>query len=295
VFLSLVLAGALTTGSAVRAEVATHGDDDTSDRPIVVLEVNRITDGDTPWGGFWEPLSDPSERIHVLNHDGMSNEDGRPSIVLHPQTRTPIAAWPRRTEAGYEIVVSRFADSTWTDPTIVASGDGDALDAHLTVDPASGDVHLLYRSGLTSPRVEHRKASASAMDWSIATVVSAPGETAVRPSATWHAGDLVVVYESHLGGLETPSRQIVVALQDGDTWLGQVLTGVEYDRPNEPQVHSDGTRVWIDWIDGPDVMRWTSRGTDGTWAPLESEPFAGTEDREYHVRGRVKRTVREQN
>jgi hypothetical protein len=224
----------------------------------------------------------------------MTNEDGVPSALLHPRTRMPIVAWPRRTAAGYDIVVSRFTGGAWSAPEVVSGGDSDVLDASLTVDPASGDVHLFYRRGADTPHIEHRQAAAEAMEWSAPTVVSAPGEIAVRPSATWHDGRLLVAYEVHLGALGSASRQIVVAERHDDVWSGEIVSSSGYDGANEPQVHSSGERVWVDWIDADDLMRWTRREADGSWTLLEAEPFAGIEDRDYHVRGRIKQAVRAQ-
>ena len=293
-YLFIFLVVALTVGSGIRAEVATHGTEDITDRPIVVLETNRITEDDGPYGSVWEPESEPSGRTHVLNPEGAANDDGRPSIVLHPVTRMPIVAWSQRSADGYDIVVSRFVNGTWTTPAVVAGGADDQRDAHLTVDRASGAVHLFYRTGGAAARIEHRQAPASGDDWSAPTVVSQAGEIAVRPTAAWHAGRLLVAYEVHLGALDSASRQIVVAQREQDLWVGEFVASASFSEANEPQIHSDGTRVWIDWIDGPDVMRWTCRENDGPWTPLAVEPFAGAEDREYHVRGRVKRTVRQQ-
>ncbi|NNE35192.1 MAG: exo-alpha-sialidase [Rhodothermales bacterium] len=274
-----------------RAEVATHGDESPG-RTVVILEVNRLTDGDGPWGSVWESHS-TEEQVHVLNGDGEANQDGQPTILLHPHTRVPIVAWPRRTATGYDIVVSRFRNGSWDEPSVVAIGDGGTLDPYLIADPTTGEVHLFYRMGEGRPHIEHRSASDDATSWSGATVVSAPGEIAVRPSAAWHLGRLLVAYEVHVDALEGASRQIVVAEPDGATWINEIVASTAHNGRSDPQIHSDGTRIWVDWIDAPDALSWTCREDDGSWASLETEAFSGAEDREYHVRGRVKRAVRE--
>jgi hypothetical protein len=45
--------------------------------------------------------------------------------------------------------------------------------------------------------------------------------------------------------------------------------------------------LWVDWIDADGEMTWTRRMGPGPWDPIESESFATTEERDYHVRGEI--------
>jgi hypothetical protein len=195
-------------------------------------------------------------------------------------------------ESGYDVVVSRFENGAWTLPEVVADVTGAALDPTLAADAVTGEVHLFYWIDDGSPRVMHRSAPPDLSGWSEPTVVSHPLEIAARPTAVMHGGRVLVTYESHPAGLGTTPRQIVVAEYIDGGWVSQVVAGSAFDGINAPQLHSQPGRVWVDWFDGDATMRWSSRRDGESWTSLESEPFDGFEDGEFHVRGRIRAAVR---
>ena len=105
---------------------------------------------------------------------------------------------------------------------------------------------------------------------------------------TFHDGKLVVVYENHYLGYGSNPREIVIATEQGSIFSTEVLAMTSFEGENWPQVHSDGSRLWVEWIDGDDQMTWTRQTVPNAWDPLSSETFTTIEEREYQVRQVIK-------
>ena len=178
------------------------------------------------------------------------------------------------------------------DPAVLAGAPDDELDPQLAVDPATGDVHLVYWIQAATPTVMHRQAPPDLSAWSEPVAVSRPGEIAVRPAAVFHQGELRVVYEAHTSGFRQTPRQIVLATRGIDGFSAEVPATTDHAERNWPQVHSNGTRLWIEWIDSEGAMSWMLESEPGVWTPLEFENFETVEERDYQVRNRVKAAVR---
>lgn len=250
-----------------------------------------IVDDPEPVGNAWIPYSNGSSGRVVLNAGGFENGDGDPSLIMRPAPLYPVAAWALNTPSGYDVVVSAFDGVAWTSPQVVAGGPVDELDPHLVLDPNDGSVHLLYWIHDISPRVIHRQAPGDLSSWSAPVEVSLPGEVACRPSGIFHDGQLHVIYELHGLGYGTTPRQIVVAKQDGDGFVSQILATTEYPGDNWPQLHSAGGRLWFDWVDSSCEAGWRLQIAPGSWEPVETQGYATTEERDYHVRGEIRQQV----
>ena len=116
---------------------------------------------------------------------------------------------------------------------------------------------------------------------------------AARPSASIAGGVLRVAYESHNGSLGGTPKLIVLATDSGSGFTSQTLGSSFHTAPNWPQIHYRPGRVWAEWVDDADEMNWTREDTGGGWDPPEIEPYAGTEERDYFVRGRIRSRVGE--
>ena len=156
------------------------------------------------------------------------------------------------------------------------------------MNPVDGSVHLLYWENESAPRVMHRQAPADLSSWSAPAQVSQPGEIAKRPAGVFHDGVLHVVYESHGPGQSGIPRLMILATQSGSTFTTEVLASSNYHEPNWIQVHSGVGKLWVDWIEDDDEMCWMRRQAPGSWEPIQAEPFSGVEQRDFHVRGKIK-------
>jgi hypothetical protein len=246
-----------------------------------------IVDDPEPIGNAWLRYNADSNVRFVLNDIGLVQQDGRPSMAVSPQTGYPIVAWARNTGTGHDVVLSRFDGSGWTAPEIVVGTQADELDPVVIVDPAGG-VHLLYWVHDSTPRVMQLHAPAGLSPWSEPLQVSLPGEVACRPSGVLHDGLLHVAYETHDLGLGSTPRGIVLAWQEGEGYSSQLLATTANPAAPGPQVHSSLAHLWVDWVDTNCEMAWTRQVATEPWEPVRVETYQTTEEREYHVRGKIR-------
>jgi len=269
--------------------VPLHAEVGVSDIEFAGPYVLAIIDDPDPTSIKWRRYTPPgdSDRI-VLNEQGEANGDGPPSVLFSSVTRTPIVAWARNSPSGFDVVLSRFVDGAWSQPLVLAGTSADELDPFLALDEATGVVHLVYWVSDASPRIVHRQAPADLSTWSAPRVVSGPSEIAARPGAAVVDGELRVIYESHNGTLGGMPKLIVLAHDTGSVFSFETLGSSLHAAPSRPQIHSRPGRFWAEWIDGVDEMAWTRKSIGGGWDPIDAEPYSGTEEREYFVRGRIR-------
>ena len=251
--------------------------------------LGAILDEPDPYTNYWVQEHVGLGPHRVLNPNGETNGDGRPDVWLHPGTRVPLVVWSRNSPTGFDIVLSRFEDGAWTDPDVLVDVVENARDPRLAIDAATGDVHLVYWIEAVEPRAEHRVAPADLSTWSAPQAVSGPGEASFRPQAVVHDGVLRVIYEVHVPGAGGTPRQVVLARLDPGGFVQEIVAQTTHDGDICPEVHSQAGRIWLDWIDGEGLMGWIRFDPlEGTWTPILAEPFAGVEEREFHVRGAVR-------
>jgi hypothetical protein len=278
----MALLASLAWGSApARAEVGVSRPG--TDRLPYILA--QITDDSDPWGAAWNRLGTSPDR-DVLNDAGGLRGDGLPSIAIHSDGRV-LVAWPRNSEAGFDVVLSVHAGAGWSEPQVVAGSTSDEVSPSLVVAPG-GDVHLVYSVGGSDPRVVHRQAPADLSSWSEETRVSPAGDPARSSSAAWHAGALRVVYELNDFGLGQTPRKIVLARHEAGAFQPEIVAVTAYDGDTGPRVNSHAGRMWVEWVDAADELAWTRLDAQGQWEPLRYEPFVSARDREFHVRPGVR-------
>jgi len=274
----------------VAAEVGTIFDPGQGSSAQSLYELVGIIEDADPVGIHWRPYSAFAPNRVLLNTDGETNGDGRPSSLYNKFSRLPMVAWAKSTAGGFDVVISYFADGVWSSPLVLCEDATTTLDAepYLVMNPADGAVHLLYWMDESSPRVMHRQAPADLSSWSAPVQISDIGDIALRPAGVFHQGGLTVTYESHAGQIGGTPRFIMLATEDGGSYSSEVLANTDHDEPNRPRVHSVRGRLWVEWIDSEGEMTWTSRVIPDPWSTIEPEPFSSIEERDYHVRGAIR-------
>jgi len=253
-----------------------------------LLKLSIIVEDPDPFDTAWRRFAADSESRFILNDAGDANGDGEPTFLINPVSQLPIVAWSRNSPQGYDVVVSHFAAGAWSEPEVLADSAADELDPFLLTDPQDGTVHLFYWVHDASPRVMHRQAPADLSSWTLPVQISQPAEIACRPAAVFHQETLTVVYEAHDFGFGSTPRQIVLATHDGLGFTASSVAFSGHAGANWPQVHSRKGKLWIDWIDGESALSWRRQSQSGGWDPVQAEGFSNIEDRDYHVRARVK-------
>lgn len=278
-----LLTAALFLCSVAQAEVGVYdfGPGNPPQGPYIL----GIIDDIDPVG--WRPFSFTPGKV-VLNSDGETNGDGRPSMAFNMTSYLPIVTWARNSPAGFDVVVSHFENGAWSTPLALASSAADELDPFIAIDPDDGTVHVVYWIADASPRVMHRQAPPDLSSWSAPVQVTEVGQTGRRPAAVVHDGLLRVVYEGSPAGSSHSPRQMTLATGSGPTFTTEVIASSLYNDDNWPEVHSAGGRLWVEWIDAADQMVWSVRQLSGTWDSPSVVYFTSIEERDYHTRGRIK-------
>jgi len=277
--------------SSVRCEVG--ADWNPSEAGMATLHrIAAIGDGPDPWSGIWLTLGSPSSGRVILNPLGDANGDGPPSVITDPTTGVLLVAWAKNSPNGFDVVLSQFANGTWTTPQVVA---GDVLVSEkdpTMVLAADGSVHLFYWIDGTEPAVYYKHGSPDLTSWSAPVLVSQAGEPACRPAAASHNGVLHVAYEVHDFGLNNAPSEVVLSRQDGSGFTPEIVAMTNNSGSISPQVHSQSGHIWVDWVDtesdGAGEVGWTRIDSQGHWEPIQYESFPDPLTREYLVRGAVK-------
>ena len=67
-----------------------------------------------------------------------------------------------------------------------------------------------------------------------------------------------------------------------------MLVMTPHDQPNWAGLHSVYGKLWAEWIDATGEMTWVEQDLTGQWTGVQIEPFNSVEDRDFHVRGRIR-------
>lgn len=252
-----------------------------------------IVDDATPIGSIWHQYSSDPRRA-VLNPEGVANGDGEPSFVLNSGSGLPIVAWARNSVQGFDVVISAFTGGAWSTPYVVAGSTANELDPEVFLDPA-GNVHLVYWVDTgTSQTVFHVQADPNLTSWSAPQPVSGPGEAACRPVGIVHGGIVRVVYEVHTAGYGTAPRSVVLTRKDGSNFVAEVIATTNNTSDVWPAVHSQSGALWVDWVDAHGTtefegeMAWVRLGANGSWEPVNYEPFDNRLERDFTTRATIR-------
>jgi len=201
-------------------------------------------------------------------------------------------AWARNSASGFDVVISRFDNGTWSVPEVVVDTAANALDPQLVLD-TSGNIHMIYWVDGATPQVFHVQAPADLSSWSAPVLVSQPGQPACRPAGAIFQGILRVAYEVHDFGFGNAPRQVVLARFDSGAFVPEVVAITNNLGDVRPEVHAHAGRLWVDWVDtettgGSGEVAWTQLDAQGHWQPIQYAPFGNPEQRDYLVRGGVR-------
>lgn len=275
-----ILAIALAMPALAEVAVYEFAPNNSDDDPRTITIVRSIIDDGDPF--VWNTLGSPHPGLHVLNADGATLGDGRPSI-LHELGGDPIVVWER----SGDIVLSRFADGAWTPPATVVSGPDVESDPVIVRDGA-GLYHVVYAVDGAEPSI-HTRSSTDLTTWSVAERLSPVGIAATRPSATIHEGLLRVGYELHIAGLGAAPREIELATVDPVAGISRELVTTTWELdPVHLSLRCGAGRLWIEWREGLYDLVWSRLEVGGGWSSPSVEPSASVAERDYDAPGRIR-------
>jgi hypothetical protein len=292
--LLVALAASSLASSTVVAEVGASRLSGAAGVPVLYQLDGGEGEDPGPINGYWKKLNQlpPPIPTVALNPEGADNGDGPPSLLVDPSSGLVAVAWARNSAAGFDVVVSRFVNDAWTPPQVVAGSTASELDPRLVLDP-NGSIHMFYWVDGATPQVVHVTAPADLSSWSAPALVSDPNMASCRPAGAFYNGVLRVAYEVHNFGNGNTPRQVVLARSDNGVFTTEVVAMTNNTGSVFPQVHSQGSRIWVDWVDteatdGSGEVAWTRQNAQGIWEEIRYAAFADRISRDYLARGTVK-------
>ena len=88
-------------------------------RPASLYELMIIVDDPNPTGA-WARYNSDSNNRRVLNDQGVTNGDGRPSLLFNTVSKLATVVWAKNSPSDYDVVLSYFVNGTWTTPLVLA-------------------------------------------------------------------------------------------------------------------------------------------------------------------------------
>lgn len=80
----------------------------------------------------------------------------------------------------------------------------------------------------------------------------------------------------------------MIARHENGQFVPEVLAISQSADPVWPQIHSRGTRVWVDWEEAPGQMFWVRRdAATGNWDSPQVEPYETQVQRDFFIRGKI--------
>lgn len=242
----------------------------------------------------WPPEDpDPVPWVRTTLQDGRrevlydSSGDLLSIAVQRQDSGRTLVAWSRAAGNGYDVALSRFEAGSWSEPVVVAGTSADERDPALAVAP-DGTVHVLYSVAGEPPRVYHRQAPPDLSSWSDPVAVSGPKEPAAGARAVFHGGILHAVYEVDDFGFGSAQKRIVVARLTPGGFVSETVATTSNEGPVRPEIHAEGGRLWVEWIDAPGEIAWTLEGAGERFGALRYEGFDSPMEREIFVRGKIR-------
>ena len=227
----------------------------------------------SPFPGFWSQIRTHLEAERVLNSDGDTRDDGEPDFTRNRTSGSAEVVWAMNVANIYQVVHSFWTGAAWSSPAPLTSSSDDNLEPRLSVLPSGGLAVAWWRDGAT-PGVFYAERPGTSGAFGAEIQVTDTGEDARHPSVAVDGNDILVGYEE----IGATFRTVVVQKKTGaGSFSVEIIATTSRQDCLAVEVHQDGGKVWVDWIDSDDHMGW-SRMTPGGWAAPAFEAYAGTAD-----------------
>jgi len=237
-----------------------------------------ITDDPGPFDKIdWDATSRTGSGYVEVGAPGRTTSVVGPALLLNPFSGRALTVWVREAtatgdqdaSAGGDLLLSQFDVGGWTRPVLLAEG---AADPVVVIDPADGGVHVVYWTP-GDGGVWQRQAPADLTGWSEPVRVSDAREAAARPAALAHGGRLVIAYESHLAGLGSAQRALVVATPRDGGFARTVVAYADFAGRNWLRLDADGPRLMLRWVADAHRAGSALSEREGLWGAAHLQPL----------------------
>lgn len=253
-FTSLVVAEVSSGGNCRLIFVGSWADPDPI--PRLVWEVDR---------------EDPS--VQPLNPLGEQNGDGPPEFAIRPADGQLVFVWSAVLGGSQGVAFAEWTDQHWSAPVTLSNGPED-LDPRVFIDP-TGAVSVVWWSATSPSQAWLISRPSGSVLWSPPIAVTAPGESARRPSVVSFDGSVYIAYERPSQQSGTFAEVVVARSSGGGPFVvDSVFPTVQNVAARvEPILHVAQGRLWVDWKHAAGQMAFSLRENPAGWTSVSTRPW----------------------
>ena len=71
-------------------------------------------------------------------------------------------------------------------------------------------------------------------------------------------------------------------------FASETVATTSNEGPVRPEIHAVSGRLWVEWVDAPGEIAWTTEESGGGFGPLRFESFESAMEREIFVRAKIR-------
>ena len=208
--------------------------------------------GDDPTAYPWGRVRRHAASGLFLQPDADQALNGPMDFAINPSTHRPEVVWSRFDGNDFEIALSRWDGTAWSDPEFLTDNTVDDLDPAIAFTHTGSALVSWWRE--EGERQVWFLEKAEGTDWSEEDRVTVLPQTGSLPAVAASASGTRVAFQAP-GGTGT---EIVVSNRETG-WSRVVVGETAYQGPGGDgclyaRLHSRDGRLWVDWIDGPGEM-----------------------------------------
>lgn len=226
----------------------------------------------------WRVLGATNPGRNVLNPGGASRGDAPPRMSTHASTGLPVFVWSLFDGEDFEIAFAMILeDGSWSTIELLTDNDIDDFDPALAVSASGQWTVLWWREEPQGSMLYGRDRVAETDSWTVESAVDAPVRSS-RPDVVWHGETIHAVFQRETGdafGAAVYAKRLDGFLESEVQIDESPYTGPAGDGHLHARLHSEGGKLWADWIHGDGVMAYSVYDeATFTWSPPTFVPYA---------------------
>ncbi|MCP3980660.1 MAG: hypothetical protein GY716_15260 [bacterium] len=226
----------------------------------LLMDRLSITDGADPVPTLgWAAYSNAAAVGTLLNPSGEARDDGRPDVVWHPTTGSPVVVWAYNNGTDHDIAFSAWTGTQWSAIVFLTASTDDEIDPRAFIEH-DGTVHVVWWVDSDEPKVMMTRRNPTTGHWLAPLRVSAVDEQARKPTVAVLGQVPRVAYELEPGTNFQAGREIVVRRWEGDVFASEqtVPAGINAEGL-EPLLRVLGDTIWLEWFESATELGYARR------------------------------------